>query len=241
MHAFAVLADPVRRRIVEVLAGGERTAGEVVTVVGGEFGISQSAISQQLRVLRNHGFARVRPERTRRMYALEPTAVEAIDRWLQGVSAFWSDRLEDLAAEVEAHPLMPLADSEAAERPGSASARVAQITRTVRDVAESEEFYGAALGLARVAAGAGNAVVDAGGVHLLLTQRDPPDTRESVITFAVQDLAAAIARLEAAGVTVHGPLEVVHRVDDGTRAWRAHFDDPEGRLLAIVARRTPKR
>ena len=241
MHAFTVLADPVRRRIVEVLAGGERTAGEVVTVVGGEFGISQSAISQQLRVLRDHGFARVRPEGARRVYALEPTAVGAIDRWLQGVSAFWTDRIEDLAAEVEAHPLAPLVSSGAAENLCIAPARVAQVTRTVRDVAESEAFYGTALGLTRVATSAGHAVVDAGGVHLLLIQRDPPDTRESVLTFAVQDLPAAIARLEAAGVTVHGPPGVVHRVDDGTREWRAHFDDPEGRLLAIVARRAPKR
>ena len=58
MHALDVLGDPVRRRILEVLAEGEHAAGEVVTVISHEFGISQPAVSQQLRVLRESGFAR---------------------------------------------------------------------------------------------------------------------------------------------------------------------------------------
>ena len=240
MHAFTVLADPVRRRIVEVLAAGERTAGELVTVVGGEFDISQSAISQQLRVLRDHGFARVRPAGARRVYALEPTAMHAVDRWLQGVSDFWSDRLDDLAAEVEVHPLrplVPLAEEGATMPPGTTLARVVQVTRTVRDVAESETFYGTTLGLAHVGTSDGSALFDAGGMHLLLSQREPPAAHESVLTFAVESMVAAIERLEAAGVEFREPAQVVRRLDDGTREWLAHFEDPEGRPLAIVARR----
>ena len=240
MHAVTVLADPVRRRIVEVLAGGERTAGEVVAVVGGEFGISQSAISQQLRVLRDGGFARVRPEGPRRVYALEPTAVESVDRWLQGVAGFWSDRLEDLAAEVEGHPrrpLMPAAAVGATPRHGTTVGRITRVTRTVRDLAESETFYGTILGLARVGTSDGSALFDAGGIHLLLIHRELPAFNESALTFAVENMAAAIERLEEAGVGFRGAPQVVRRLDDGTREWLAHFEDPEGRPLALVARR----
>ena len=66
MHAFDVLGDPVRRRILELLAEGERTSGQVVEVIQAEFGISQSAVSQQLGVLRQSGFATVRAEGTLR-------------------------------------------------------------------------------------------------------------------------------------------------------------------------------
>ncbi len=101
MHPFAVLGDPVRRRIVELLAQGEHTSGEVVDAVGGEFGITQSAVSQHLKVLRDAGFAKVRAEGRRRVYALDPGPLRTIDEWLAHYRAFWRDALEDLAAEVE--------------------------------------------------------------------------------------------------------------------------------------------
>ncbi len=66
MHAFDVLADPVRRRILELLADGEHASGEVVEVIGREFGISQAGVSQHLKVLRESGFASVRVEGTQR-------------------------------------------------------------------------------------------------------------------------------------------------------------------------------
>ena len=72
MHAFDVLGDPVRRRILELLAAGEQTSGAVTAVVRAEFGISQPAVSQHLQVLREHGFAAVRPAGTRRLYAVRP-------------------------------------------------------------------------------------------------------------------------------------------------------------------------
>ncbi len=60
MHAFDVLGDPVRRRILELLASGEHASGEIVEAVQAEFGITQPAVSQHLKVLRESGFASVR-------------------------------------------------------------------------------------------------------------------------------------------------------------------------------------
>lgn len=68
MHAFDVLDDPVRRRILELLVDGERTAGEIGAVVQEEFGISQPGVSQHLKVLRESGFTTVRPDGNRRFY-----------------------------------------------------------------------------------------------------------------------------------------------------------------------------
>ncbi|WP_062349261.1 ArsR/SmtB family transcription factor [Herbidospora yilanensis] len=82
MHAFDVLGDPVRRRILELLADGERPAGEVGAVVQAEFGITQPAVSQHLRVLRENGFATVRVDGARRLYAVDPAPLAEIDRWL---------------------------------------------------------------------------------------------------------------------------------------------------------------
>ena len=61
MHAFDILGDPIRRRILEVLAEGEHASGEVVEVISREFGITQSAVSQQLKVLRESGLRRCAP------------------------------------------------------------------------------------------------------------------------------------------------------------------------------------
>jgi DNA-binding transcriptional ArsR family regulator len=100
MHAFDVLGDPVRRRILELLGGEERSAGEVTAVVRAEFGISQPAVSQHLRVLRESGFARVRPEGTRRLYAVEPAPLQEVEVWLEPFRAFWSQRLDALGTEL---------------------------------------------------------------------------------------------------------------------------------------------
>ncbi|KQX38665.1 ArsR family transcriptional regulator [Devosia sp. Root436] len=100
MHAFDVLGDPVRRRILELLAEREHTSGEVVEVISAEFGISQAGVSQHLKVLREAGFARVRPEGTRRVYALDATPLRDIDDWLERFRVFWPIRLDALATEV---------------------------------------------------------------------------------------------------------------------------------------------
>ena len=85
MHAFDVLGDPVRRRILELLAAGELSSGEVVEAIGREFGITQAAVSQHLKILRDSGFATVRPEGQRRLYEAMPgwqAAVYAVAVWV---------------------------------------------------------------------------------------------------------------------------------------------------------------
>ncbi|WP_114951808.1 ArsR/SmtB family transcription factor [Sphingosinicella terrae] len=100
MHAFDVLGDPVRRRILELLAAGEQASGDIVEVVQREFGISQPAVSQHLKVLRESGFASVRPERQKRIYAVDPAPLREVDLWLDRFRAFWEPKLEALATEI---------------------------------------------------------------------------------------------------------------------------------------------
>ncbi|GIF72050.1 ArsR/SmtB family transcription factor [Asanoa siamensis] len=100
MHAFDVLGDPVRRRILELLADGELAAGEIGAVVQAEFGISQPAVSQHLRVLRDNGFTTVRAAGTRRLYAVDATPLQEVDAWLDRYRRFWSQRLDALETEL---------------------------------------------------------------------------------------------------------------------------------------------
>jgi DNA-binding transcriptional ArsR family regulator len=100
VHAFDVLGDPVRRRILELLAAGEATAGDVCTVIQNEFGISQPAVSQHLRVLREAGFATVRPAGPRRIYAMNSAPLRDIDAWLDRFRQFWTPPLQALGTEL---------------------------------------------------------------------------------------------------------------------------------------------
>jgi DNA-binding transcriptional ArsR family regulator len=101
MHAFDVLGDPVRRRILELLAEGECSSGDIVSDVQRDFGITQSAVSQHLRVLRDSGFAAVRIDGPRRLYAVESRPLREVDSWLERFRGFWEPHLEALATEVE--------------------------------------------------------------------------------------------------------------------------------------------
>ena len=100
MHAFDVLGDPVRRRILELLAGGEHSSGDMVSVIQAEFGITQSAVSQHLKVLRDSGFAQVRIDGPRRIYAMDAAPLQEVDAWLDRFRMFWTPKLEALATEV---------------------------------------------------------------------------------------------------------------------------------------------
>ena len=100
MHAFDVLGDPVRRRILELLADGEVSSGAVTAVIQDEFGISQPAVSQHLKVLRESGFATVRPEGNRRLYAVDAGPFRELDDWLEHFRGFWNQRLDSLATEL---------------------------------------------------------------------------------------------------------------------------------------------
>jgi DNA-binding transcriptional ArsR family regulator len=96
MHAFAALADPTRRQIVEMLAGGERTAGDIVR----QFDVSAPAISQHLKVLKEARLVTVRAAAQRRIYALDAAGIDEIDAWLSGIRRFWSGRLDALEREL---------------------------------------------------------------------------------------------------------------------------------------------
>jgi DNA-binding transcriptional ArsR family regulator len=100
MHAFEILGDPVRRRIVELLADGEQAAGEIGAAIQDEFGISQPAVSQHLRVLRENGFATVRAAGARRLYAVDAGPLEEVDQWLRPYRRFWDQRLDALGVEI---------------------------------------------------------------------------------------------------------------------------------------------
>lgn len=100
MHAFDVLGDPVRRRVLELLADGERTSGAIAEVVREEFGISQPAVSQHLGVLRSTGFVHVRVDGPRRVYSLDPTPLQSVDAWLDRFRRCWSQRLDALGTEI---------------------------------------------------------------------------------------------------------------------------------------------
>jgi DNA-binding transcriptional ArsR family regulator len=100
VNAFDVLGDPVRRRILDELAAGESTAGEITAAIQDAFGISQPAVSHHLRVLRESGFVAVRREGTRRIYTLDFDGFEDADEWLGRFRRLWVGPLEALATEV---------------------------------------------------------------------------------------------------------------------------------------------
>ena len=100
MHAFDILGDPVRRRILHLLAEGDRSSGAIVDVIMREFGISQPAISQHLRVLRENGFATVEAQAQRRIYAIDTAPLIEVDEWLAPFRRFWDHKMDALATEI---------------------------------------------------------------------------------------------------------------------------------------------
>ena len=99
MHedVFETLADPMRRRIVESLRGGEQAVNEIVE----RLDIHQSGVSRHLRILRRAGFVRVRPAGPKRLYSLRPEPFQELDRWVNGYRKLWEGRLDRFAAELE--------------------------------------------------------------------------------------------------------------------------------------------
>jgi DNA-binding transcriptional ArsR family regulator len=91
-NVFSCLAEPHRRRILDLLREGERSAGDL----GGAIGISQPSASKHLRVLRHAGLVRATIAGQRRIYALRPEGLAAVEAWLSPYLRFWADRLEAL-------------------------------------------------------------------------------------------------------------------------------------------------
>jgi DNA-binding transcriptional ArsR family regulator len=94
---FDVLAEPNRRRILDLLRAEERPVGDLVRVLA----ISQPAVSKHLRVLRDAGFVDVRPEAQRRVYRVRAEPLREIDEWLEPYRALWSSRLDDLERHLD--------------------------------------------------------------------------------------------------------------------------------------------
>ncbi len=97
---FEVLADPTRRRMLDLLRERPRLVGELTE----ELGLSQPGTSKQLRVLREAGLVVVRPDAQRRWYELRPEPLAEIDAWLAPYRAFWNDRLDALERRLDAMP-----------------------------------------------------------------------------------------------------------------------------------------
>jgi DNA-binding transcriptional ArsR family regulator len=97
MSAFEALADPTRLRIVELLADGERSAGEIAS----HFRNARPGVSRHLRVLREHGLVNARRDGQRRLYSLDPRPLVELDEWLERYRAFWTNRLDALDTEIQ--------------------------------------------------------------------------------------------------------------------------------------------
>src|SRR5262245_37413541 len=97
MPVFEALADPTRRRIVELLARGEQSSGELA----GHFRMTQPAVSKHLRVLRETGVVKVRGVAQRRMYRLDPATLSRAEDWIAQNRRFWEERLDALERHVE--------------------------------------------------------------------------------------------------------------------------------------------
>ena len=95
--AYEAIADPPRRRVLGLLAERERTAGEIASA----FTISRPAVSRHLRLLREAGLVRVRPQAQRRVYALDPRPLDELDAWLASLREFWEARLDALERHLE--------------------------------------------------------------------------------------------------------------------------------------------
>ena len=100
MHALDILGDPVRRRLIELLAHDDLAAGELTDVIRAEFGISQPAVSNHLRVLREAGFARSVAVGPRRIYSLSGERMAEAQTWVDEQLGFWSHRLDALGTEL---------------------------------------------------------------------------------------------------------------------------------------------
>jgi len=100
MNAFQIMGDPVKRKILEMLANSELSAGEVVTDIRKEFGITQAAVSQHLKILREAGFAHVRGEGAKRIYVLDASPLKVVDNWISPFRNFFEHRLHALHTEI---------------------------------------------------------------------------------------------------------------------------------------------
>lgn len=115
---------------------------------------------------------------------------------------------------------------------------IGQISRSVKNIEESVDWYGRVLGLKHLYTFGRLAFFDCGGTRLFLEQEESP-RRESVLYLRVPDIQAAHAELRSRGIEFLGAPHMIHRHGDGTEEWMAFFNDPEGRPLAIMCQVRP--
>jgi DNA-binding transcriptional ArsR family regulator len=96
MTALQALADPTRQRIVEMLASGALSSGEIA----GRFALSPPAISQHLKTLKAARLVTVRADKQKRIYTLDPEGVAEVSEWVARIRAFWNPRLDALEAAI---------------------------------------------------------------------------------------------------------------------------------------------
>jgi DNA-binding CsgD family transcriptional regulator/extradiol dioxygenase family protein len=112
--------------------------------------------------------------------------------------------------------------------------RVGQISRTVKDINQSQEWYGKVLGFTHLYTFGDLAFFDCGGTRLMLTQQHEV-APESVLYWRVDDIVAAHEQLRKRGIEFVNAPHMIHKHTDGTEEWMAFFKDPEGRVLAIMS------
>jgi DNA-binding transcriptional ArsR family regulator len=93
MHPFEVMADPIRRRIVEILASGEHTAGTIEEVIMIEHGVGRSAVQHHLAVFRRNGWVDIRPDMTERWYRLEDDIIPGLVKQTKWLLKRWNARI----------------------------------------------------------------------------------------------------------------------------------------------------
>ena len=116
---------------------------------------------------------------------------------------------------------------------------IGQISRTVSDIGQSSEWYGATLGLPHLYTFGTLAFFDCAGTRLMLTAEHGAKSDESILYLKVPDIQATHGELAARGVEFSGAPHMIHRHADGTEEWMAFFKDPEGRPLAIMSQIKP--
>lgn len=93
MHPFQAMAEPIRRRIVEILASGEHSSGEICESISAEFGVTRTAASKHLAILRENGWVQMRPDYTRRLYRLDERAIDRLSREVAALRRLWRARI----------------------------------------------------------------------------------------------------------------------------------------------------
>ncbi len=97
MHPFTILAEPNRRLLLDTLIEGPKPVSTLVETIG----MSQPVVSKHLRILRDAGFVRVKPDGQRRLYSINPEPLEEVDAWIQPYRKFWSERLDALEQHLD--------------------------------------------------------------------------------------------------------------------------------------------